>query len=330
MTDCFVQLNSSNNEGGGIFCNWFSCLTLTNNLITDNSTRVGGGVYCEDSSLYFTNCTLSRNSASNGGGIYCLESNLTIVNSILWDDAHEELIVDSGTPLITYSTIQGGWEGEGNIDEDPMFTAPQEGDFHLLPDSPSIDSGDPFSRLDLDSTINDMGCYGGMGDLPEGVIGGSVSGKLSKSGSPYIISENLVIESDSTLIVEKGVELLLHNHGGITVYGELLAEGAPDDSITIKDIGTGTLAQGFVSTEEVEHLSIARSSTVATDSRVRSIVAGLRQLCRIASYQRIRLTGTVEGSIASILPIRQFETAVSQEIQVLSAAGSIFTNPRRI
>ncbi len=249
MTDCFVQLNSSNNEGGGIFCNWFSCLTLTNNLITDNSTRVGGGVYCEDSSLYFTNCTLSRNSASNGGGIYCLESNLTIVNSILWDDAHEELIVDSGTPLITYSTIQGGWEGEGNIDEDPMFTAPQEGDFHLLPDSPSIDSGDPFSRLDLDSTINDMGCYGGMGDLPEGVIGGSVSGKLSKSGSPYIISENLVIESDSTLIVEKGVELLLHNHGGITVYGELLAEGAPDDSITIKryrdwDIGAGIRFDG--------------------------------------------------------------------------------------
>ena len=49
--------------------------------------------------------------------------------------------------------------GEGNIDADPQFTDPENGDFSLQSNSPCIDAGDPNSPLDPDGTRADMGAY---------------------------------------------------------------------------------------------------------------------------------------------------------------------------
>ncbi|MEA2095484.1 MAG: T9SS type A sorting domain-containing protein, partial [Candidatus Cloacimonadota bacterium] len=57
------------------------------------------------------------------------------------------------------SDIQDGWAGVGNIDSDPLFVAPANGNYHLSADSPCIDAGDPTSPFDPDSTIADMGAY---------------------------------------------------------------------------------------------------------------------------------------------------------------------------
>ena len=70
---------------------------------------------------------------------------------------------------ITYSNIEGGWPGEGNIDADPCFVEPGywdpngtpedpnddfwvDGDYHLLPDSPCINAGDPNYAGDPNGT----------------------------------------------------------------------------------------------------------------------------------------------------------------------------------
>ena len=57
------------------------------------------------------------------------------------------------------NNIEGGWEGEGNIDADPQFTDPENGDFTLQFTSPCIDAGDPNSPLDPDGTRADIGAY---------------------------------------------------------------------------------------------------------------------------------------------------------------------------
>jgi hypothetical protein len=49
--------------------------------------------------------------------------------------------------------------GDGNIDADPLFTDPDNGDFTLQPSSPCIDAGDPESELDPDGSWVDMGAY---------------------------------------------------------------------------------------------------------------------------------------------------------------------------
>ncbi|MCK4339068.1 MAG: T9SS type A sorting domain-containing protein, partial [Candidatus Cloacimonetes bacterium] len=62
---------------------------------------------------------------------------------------------------VTYSDIQGGWSGEGNIDDDPYFYDPANDDYSLTWNSadrsPCIDTGDPATDWDADNTPPDMG-----------------------------------------------------------------------------------------------------------------------------------------------------------------------------
>ena len=63
------------------------------------------------------------------------------------------------TASITFSCIQNGWPGEGNITADPLFVDPAKGDYRLSEQSPCIDAGDPKSPLDPDGTRADMGAF---------------------------------------------------------------------------------------------------------------------------------------------------------------------------
>jgi len=46
------------------------------------------------------------------------------------------------SPVVTYSDIQGGYSGTGNINANPLFVNAAGGDLHLSPGSPAIDAGD--------------------------------------------------------------------------------------------------------------------------------------------------------------------------------------------
>jgi parallel beta-helix repeat protein len=156
-----IIINGASSNGGGIFLSnsspTFEKISITNNYATD----YGGGVYCvKSSNPVFINTTISENSADlSGGGIYCSYSSSTLQNCILWNDSPDEIDFSDGSVIITYSDIQGGWEGEGNIDADPLFVDPEIGDYHLTENSPCIDAGDPNFPFDPDGTISDMGAF---------------------------------------------------------------------------------------------------------------------------------------------------------------------------
>jgi len=44
-------------------------------------------------------------------------------------------------PVVSYSNIEGGWAGDGNIDTDPKFRDVLSGDYRLQADSPCLDTG---------------------------------------------------------------------------------------------------------------------------------------------------------------------------------------------
>ena len=142
LTNVTITGNSAWN-GGGISSWYNSNLTLTNVMITENSAWHGGGIGCWDnSSPCLVNVTISDNSASdNGGGIYCSSSNPILVNCILWNDSPEEIYLEDSSFEVVYSNIQGGWEGEGNIDENPLFSNQQNLPFNLQDTSPCIGAG---------------------------------------------------------------------------------------------------------------------------------------------------------------------------------------------
>jgi len=83
--------------------------------------------------------------AGQGGG------SATVVNSILWGHSIAALELDALSAItVTYSDIEGGWAGEGNIDADPLFRWPQNGIYRLLEESPCVDSGMPDGAPDVD------------------------------------------------------------------------------------------------------------------------------------------------------------------------------------
>lgn len=134
--------------GGGVYCYSYSSPPIINNTITGNSAEdSGGGIYSTSfCSPTLINNTIIGNSAYRlGGGIYCGSGwHSPITNTILRDNSAlyaPEIYVISGSPMITYCDVKGGWPGEGNIDADPLFVDAQNADFHLRLGSPCKDAG---------------------------------------------------------------------------------------------------------------------------------------------------------------------------------------------
>jgi len=136
LKNCTFIGNRARYWGGAVCClRGFS--TLTNCAFIANNAEKGGGVCSDlDSRTTVSQCTFHGNKASRGGGMYLGygTGNLAVVNdSILWGNTpnqiHQQQL--SGIPFATYTDIQGGWPGEGNIDKDPCFADPNNGDYHL-------------------------------------------------------------------------------------------------------------------------------------------------------------------------------------------------------
>ncbi len=152
--------------GGGVFINDASPI-LENIQIDHNSAYFGGAVYIQgNSSVWMDKMTISNNyvidslfvQGNTDGIVVTYGSNLYMTNSILWNNGTENYTF-IGEVDIQYSDIQDGWDGTGNIDTAPLFVDPENGDYHLQPDSPCIDAGDPDSPVDPDGTIADMGAW---------------------------------------------------------------------------------------------------------------------------------------------------------------------------
>lgn len=171
ITNCTISGNSSDEQGGGIYIDNASAI-ITNSIIFLNSALEGGGIFLHSSSheAIIANSAIIQNSANEGGGISMRYSTgEKIINCILWENlapSDPQIYVYSGPPDVTYSDVQGGWTGTGNIDADPLFIGP--GDFHLSADSPCVDAGNPdqeYSDICFPPSIgterNDMGAYGG-------------------------------------------------------------------------------------------------------------------------------------------------------------------------
>ncbi len=116
--------------------------TLDNSLVANNGTT-GVRVVYGHAAVFMSNCTVTGNSTGVGG------SALTVRNSVIWGNG----TAASASPDISYSNVQGGSAGIGNIDADPLFVDPEGDNYRLGASSPSIDAGGNMSTcttIDLD------------------------------------------------------------------------------------------------------------------------------------------------------------------------------------
>jgi hypothetical protein len=171
-----IVINNTAVNGGGVYCLITPSPTFLNNLVAMNTADNGGGLFCDiDTVPVFIQNTVTGNTANNtGGALYCLDSDLiTVSNAIFWGNTAPEIFVKSGNaPAVTYSNVQGGYPGTGNIDNDPRFTPGPLGDYYLshiasgqAEDSPCIDAGNPAGPLLAATTRTDSVKDTGIPDM---------------------------------------------------------------------------------------------------------------------------------------------------------------------
>jgi hypothetical protein len=219
LIQCFFKSNLAD-WGGGMF-NIRRTMILTNCAFTGNSAdSFGGGVLNSYGDLTLTNCTFNANSADSGGAMFS-QGDPNLKNCILWGDTPEEIFVNIGTALVTYSDVQGGWPGKGNIDADPCFvdlgywnpnSTPEDanddfwvdGDYHLKSQagrwnptnqrwvkdtvtSPCIDVGHPASDWTAElwphGKVINMGVHGGTSEASMSLLNVGNIADLNNDGT---------------------------------------------------------------------------------------------------------------------------------------------------
>ncbi|MBL8897090.1 MAG: right-handed parallel beta-helix repeat-containing protein, partial [Planctomycetes bacterium] len=133
--------NTAPGAGGGLYLHTNCAPRLENNLIFRNrvASATGGGLYIGyNSTPTLVHNTIYANAALNAGGAFSFQSNATLTSCIVWGNTPNQLL---NVVNVTYSDVQGGLAGTGNVNTDPLFVDPASDDFHLSFGSPCIDAG---------------------------------------------------------------------------------------------------------------------------------------------------------------------------------------------
>ncbi len=175
IKDCMITGNETGDgDGGGILLDDNIDAVINRTFVVNNHAAGNiGGIDIMATTTEITNVTVSANTSGNGGGIGISDNaNVDITNSIVWQNTGYEV---SGSATVTYSDIQGGFDGEGNIDTDPLFVDVNNGDYTLQQESPCIDAGTADLNgdgtediTDYNGSAPDMGAFESTLPAPTG------------------------------------------------------------------------------------------------------------------------------------------------------------------
>lgn len=269
--DGFTITNgSASGDGGGIYVELPSTITLTNNAISNNSGVSGGGVYAYASntgSITFSDNTISgNNGSSTGGGIYAKtfsNSSITFTNNTISENSISGLnsygggvyANSSGGPvtltdnIISENSIVGGSNifGGGASDGGGVYASSPAGSITLTNNTINNNS----------SSSN--GFFGGSNGHGGGIFASSPDGAITLNSNT--ISENSCIRSGNHSSNGGGVYATCNN-GTINLTNNTILSNnsqyfggvyANSDSITLTDntvsgnsgnIGGGVRADG--------------------------------------------------------------------------------------
>lgn len=260
---CTFRANLAGKDGGAVYSHNHCQLAVFNCLFIGNSATIGGGIQSGGGShTNLTNCTFTANLADSGGALSTVsDAQTTLVNCILWADTPGE--IGGGGTTVTYSNIQGGWPGEGNLNTDPLFADPND-DCHLrsqagrwnpdtqrwvidLISSPCIDAGRRTDGTGFEAFPNgnrvNMGAYGGTREAS--LSASSTTMASSKASSPNPPDGAVGVSPNVVLTWTAGSGAVAHDVY-LGVAFDQVAESSRDNPNVLVSMGqrTTTFAPG--------------------------------------------------------------------------------------
>ncbi|MEW6742055.1 MAG: LamG domain-containing protein [Planctomycetota bacterium] len=182
-----------------IFCN---C------LVVHNQAGSGAGFGINEGEPVIDLVTIAYNTGDTLGAIWAdlkAGERPTVTNCIIWENGEDPIDPEFASCPLTYCDVQYGsgqpWFGPGCVEADPLFVNPTgdcSGNYHLLPNSPCIDAGDPGREprcdgaccaFDIDGEPRpwgdpldrvDMGCDEVWPSVFECVHGSGITGMVAK------------------------------------------------------------------------------------------------------------------------------------------------------
>ncbi len=153
---------------------------------------------------------------------------------------------------VTYCDLSAPWPGVGNITADPQFANAAAGDFHLAPDSPCIDSGDPAFPTSIAGERTDIGFYSAAAVAPKSAPPTLVS-QSPPPGRVSVLREVTVVFSSPVTGVD-AADLLIGSEPADAVSGK----GAGPYTFTFSQPVSGRIivtwspAHGILDNQKIE------------------------------------------------------------------------------
>lgn len=265
VNNCILAEGTSD-KGGALAILNSSAEFYNNELHHCSAISGGGAIYLEDASPLLAHCTIADNSVGGSAGAILATSSpyARVFGCNIWNNGEDPV---SGTMLLMYSNIQGGYAGSTNIDEDPMFDPAQIDHYTLLPVSPCLNKGisypgdypnlpqtdivgNPRIHAHAQSTYDrpDIGAYEYPGLLdPTGFT--ATDGNNSYAGHVYLswnYSSDYLPNSGFQIFRDGSLLVTLYPH--ITSYADYTAIPGQQHSYTLLAYAGGELSHPIIDT----------------------------------------------------------------------------------
>ena len=245
FSNCVFVHNSGGEFGGAVYCTGaasaaFVQCVFNGNLCTTSGSGTGGGgggIYTTAGAApTFTNCTFTANSIpplfAHGAALYQnSSSSAAVVNCVFWGNTGPDatpIYIGAGSVNVTYSDVQGGASGTGNVNVDPVFTnaagvngvaGDDDDDLRLRPSSPVADVGNK-NVSDLSGITTDLAGAPRFADIPTAPDTGAGTAPLVDMGA-YEAQPGMVADAYGPYYVAAGGSISLNSYGYSDQTGSL-------------------------------------------------------------------------------------------------------------
>jgi len=284
IDSCLISSNKAVDGGYGISLENKSSAIITNCVIAGNRIDNDyepfgdGAIYCSSSLVSLMNSNIVNNTGWEYSGLIAGSSS-SVKNCIFWGNDYDwegDYYNDHGDlrPIkgeyvhVTYSNVEGGYPGEGNININPLFTKGPEGKYYLSQiasgqsnDSPCVDAGSDYSEIfgmhimttrtdeQADTGIVDMGYHHPSYIIPTPTLTPTITQTITPTITvTYTLTPTFTLTTTPTLTTTTTPSQTPTISSTITETPTLTATTSPTITLTSTCTLTSTLTPTLTST----------------------------------------------------------------------------------